>query len=46
MPVESPVIDRSLNDFKFRNLTKLKKPNWVEMAHQVKQEIEVNKHER
>lgn len=40
LPVKLPEIDRSLNDIKFRKLTHLQKPNWIEMSHHIKIEIE------
>lgn len=40
IPTDHPKWDRSLDDTKYRTLTKLKKPNWVEMSHHIKMEIE------
>jgi len=40
LPVKFPILDRSLDDTKYRALTRLKKPNWVEMVHDIKIEIE------
>lgn len=46
LPVNSPIIDRSLDDTKFRLLTKLKKPSWIEMVHDIKFEVEELKNGR
>lgn len=46
LPVKFPELDRSLDDSKYRRVTKLKKPNWVEMVHDIKIEIEEAKNER
>ncbi len=40
MAVKEPVINRTLNDDKFRSVTKMKKPNWLEMLNDIQNEVE------
>ncbi len=40
MAVKEPVINRTLNDEKFRSITKMQKPNWLEMLNDIQKEVE------
>lgn len=36
---ETPIIDRTLNDDKFRRVTNMRKPNWIEMLSDIQKEV-------
>ena len=36
---ETPIIDRTLNDDKFRGITNMRKPNWIEMLNDIQKEV-------